>query len=208
MAITCRTCCRLTRPCTGPTRPAARRGATRGRPSPATPGPYTGPVPMVTHVHGAAGVQRRERWLRRGVVPARCQQHPGRLRHRGHLVRLLQGKAAANYGATWGPGHATFQYPNTQPRLDHLVPRPHAGHDAAQRLCRPRGLLHHPRRPGGRWRRARLAHRHGGRAARPRAQGKRQVPVQQDLLRDPDRHPGPRVQRRWLALLPGHARLL
>ena len=47
-----------------------------------------------------------------------------------------------------------------------------------------------------------------GRAARSGAQGERQVPAQQDLLRDPHRHPGPLLQHRRLALLPGHARLL
>ncbi len=33
-------------------------------------------------------------------------------------------------------------------------------------------------------------------------------PSEQDLLRDPDRHPGPRVQRRRLAVLPRHAGVL
>ena len=36
--------------------PGGRRGATCDRRSTTTPGPYTGPVPIVTHVHGAAGV--------------------------------------------------------------------------------------------------------------------------------------------------------
>ena len=43
--------------------------------------------------------------------------------------------------------------------------------------------------------------------ARRRTDG-RPVPAEQDLLRDPDRHPGPLVQRRRLAVLPGHARVL
>ena len=34
--------------------------------------------------------RRRERRLRRGLVPARRQQHPGRLRHGGHVVQLLR----------------------------------------------------------------------------------------------------------------------
>ena len=57
-----------------------------------TPGSYTGPVPIVTHVHGAVGVGRRERRLRRGMVPARRERHPRGLRDGGHLVRLLQGQ--------------------------------------------------------------------------------------------------------------------
>ena len=52
----CRTCCRSTRPCTGPTRRAVSRVETRDRRSPTTPGPYTGPVPIVTHVHGMEDV--------------------------------------------------------------------------------------------------------------------------------------------------------
>ena len=56
--------------------------------------------------------RRRERRLRRGVVPAGRRQHPGRLRHRGTWYDFFAGKAAANYGVTWGPGFATFQYPN------------------------------------------------------------------------------------------------
>ena len=47
-----------------------------------------------------------------------------------------------------------------------------------------------------------------GRASGPGAQGGRQVPAQQDLLRDPDRDPGSLVQRRRVAVLPGHPRVL
>jgi len=38
-----------------------------------TPGPYTGPVPLVTHVHGAVGVGDESRRLRGGLVPSGCQ---------------------------------------------------------------------------------------------------------------------------------------
>jgi bilirubin oxidase len=37
----------------------------------ATPGPYTGPVPIITHVHGAHTTEDSRR-LRRGLVPAGC----------------------------------------------------------------------------------------------------------------------------------------
>ena len=40
------------------------------------------------------------------------EQHPRRLRDRGTWYDFFAGKAAANYGAAWGPGFATFQYPN------------------------------------------------------------------------------------------------
>ena len=55
-ATTCRTCCRSTRRCTGRTRPAGPTGRDMRPTFEPTPGPYTGPVPMVTHVHGAVGV--------------------------------------------------------------------------------------------------------------------------------------------------------
>ena len=42
----------------------------------------------------------------------------------------------------------------------------------------------------------------------PAPQGERQVPAEQDLLRDPHRDPGPLVQQRRVALLPGHAGVL
>ena len=49
----------------------------------ATPGPYTGPVPIVTHVHGAVGVGDESDGYAGGVVPARCHEHPGGLRGDG-----------------------------------------------------------------------------------------------------------------------------
>ena len=167
-ATTCRTCCRSTRRCTGPTRPAARRAATRGRPSTATPGPYTGPVPIVTHVHGAVGVgDESDGYAEAWYLPA-ASNIPAGYATEGTWYDFFAGKAAASYGATWGPGLRHLPVSEREPRLDHLVPRPHAGHDAAQRLRRPGRLLHRPRRPGGRRRRARHPHRHAGRAARAR----------------------------------------
>ena len=51
-----------------------------------TPGPYTGPVPMVTHVHGAVGVgDESDGYAEAWYLPA-ASEHPFRLRQRGHLV--------------------------------------------------------------------------------------------------------------------------
>lgn len=77
-----------------------------------TPGPYTGPVPMVTHVHGAVGVEDdsdgyAEAWW----LPA-AGNIPGGYATEGTWYNFFAGKAAANYGVTWGPGYATFVYPN------------------------------------------------------------------------------------------------
>ena len=78
-----------------------------------TPGPYTGPVPIVTHLHGGHSCARKRR-LRRGLVSARRKQHPGRLRHRGYPVRFFKTEFQKKFGKVWKPGTATFQYENDQ----------------------------------------------------------------------------------------------
>ena len=59
-----------------------------------TPGPYTGPVPIVTHLHGSEGVPG-ERRLRRGLVPARRREHSLRVRDDRHVLRRVQAVVAA-----------------------------------------------------------------------------------------------------------------
>jgi FtsP/CotA-like multicopper oxidase with cupredoxin domain len=77
-----------------------------------TPGPYTGPVPMVTHVHGAVGVgDESDGYAEAWYLPA-ANNIPAGYADRGTWYDFFAGKAAAGYGATWGPGFATFQYPN------------------------------------------------------------------------------------------------
>ena len=98
-AITCRICCRSTRRCTGPTRPAALPAGTQ--PRYAKDAAIPGPVPIVTHVHGAH-TTRRERRLCRGLVPARRRTTSRRLRDRGHLVQFLQGRSSSRSTASTG----------------------------------------------------------------------------------------------------------
>ena len=79
-----------------------------------TPDRYTGPVPIVTHVHGAVGVHDdsdgyAEAWY---LPPA--NNVPAGYATEGTWYEFFAGKAAAGYGVVWGPGFATFQYPNTQ----------------------------------------------------------------------------------------------
>jgi spore coat protein A len=77
-----------------------------------TPGPYTGPVPIVTHVHGAAGVgDESDGYAEAWYLPA-ANNIPAGYATEGTWYDFFASKAAANYGATWGPGFATFQYPN------------------------------------------------------------------------------------------------
>src|SRR5918994_2000940 len=77
-----------------------------------TPGRYTGPVPLVTHAHGAVGVgDESDGYAEAWYLPA-ANDIPAGFATEGTWYDFFQGKAAASYGATWGPGFATFQYPN------------------------------------------------------------------------------------------------
>ena len=77
-----------------------------------TPDRYTGPVPMVTHVHGAVGVgDESDGYAEAWYLPA-AENIPAGHATEGTWFDFFAGKARANYGATWGPGLAVFQYPN------------------------------------------------------------------------------------------------
>jgi FtsP/CotA-like multicopper oxidase with cupredoxin domain len=78
-----------------------------------TPGPYTGPVPMVVHVHGAVGVGDESDGYAEAWYLAAAGNIPGGYATVGTWYDFFAGKAAATFpGVTWGPGYATFQYPN------------------------------------------------------------------------------------------------
>ncbi|OGO56212.1 MAG: bilirubin oxidase [Chloroflexi bacterium RBG_16_69_14] len=78
-----------------------------------TPGRYTGPVPMVTHVHGAIGVgDESDGYAEAWYLPA-ARNIPAGYAAEGTWYGFFAGKALAGYGESWGPGYATFQYPNT-----------------------------------------------------------------------------------------------
>ena len=151
---------------------------------------------------------RRQRRVRGGLVPPCGRRHPVGLCHRGHLVRLLRRQGGWGVRRRVGARLRDLPVPERQPRLDDLVPRPRARHDAAQRLRRPGRLLPRPRRAGRRFDGARLANRPRGVASRPGASGERQVPPEQALPGDPDRDPGSLLQRGRLALLPRLAHVL
>jgi len=77
-----------------------------------TPSLYTGPVPMVTHVHGAVGVgDESDGYTEAWYLPA-ANNVPAGYATEGTWYEFFAGKAMANFGATWGPGYAVFQYPN------------------------------------------------------------------------------------------------
>jgi FtsP/CotA-like multicopper oxidase with cupredoxin domain len=77
-----------------------------------TPDPYDGPVPMVTHVHGAVGVGDESDGYAEAWYLPDALDIPGGHATEGTWYDFFSGKAAANFGAAWGPGFATFQYPN------------------------------------------------------------------------------------------------
>ena len=73
---------------------------------------YTGPVPIVTHVHGAVGVSdESDGYAEAWYLPA-SHDIPSGFAKEGTWYNFFRDKAAATYGAAWGPGFATFQYPN------------------------------------------------------------------------------------------------
>jgi FtsP/CotA-like multicopper oxidase with cupredoxin domain len=77
-----------------------------------TPGRYTGPVPLVTHAHGAVGVgDESDGYAEAWYLPA-ANDIPNGYATEGTWYEFFKGKAKASYGAVWGPGFATFQYPN------------------------------------------------------------------------------------------------
>jgi spore coat protein A len=77
-----------------------------------TPGAYTGPVPIVTHVHGAVGVgDESDGYTEAWYLPA-ANDIPTGYATVGTWYDFFAGKANAAFGETWGPGFATFQYPN------------------------------------------------------------------------------------------------
>ena len=77
-----------------------------------TPGPYIGPVPIVTHVHGAVGVgDESDGYAEAWYMPA-ANNIPDGYATEGTWYNFFAGRASAKFGATWGPGFATFQYPN------------------------------------------------------------------------------------------------
>jgi spore coat protein A, manganese oxidase len=77
-----------------------------------TPDPYAGPVPIVSHVHGAVGVgDESDGYAEAWYLPA-ANNIPEGYAAEGTWYNYFAGKAQAGYGAAWGSGFATFQYPN------------------------------------------------------------------------------------------------
>ena len=74
-----------------------------------TPGPYTGPVPIVTHVHGAHTSEDSDGYPEAWYLPA-ANNIPQEDAQTGTFFDYFSEK----YDHGWNPGAATFKYPNNQ----------------------------------------------------------------------------------------------
>jgi spore coat protein A, manganese oxidase len=84
-----------------------------GRSSPSHhPTAYTGPVPMVTHVHGNVGVGDESDGNPEAWYLPDATDIPTGYATVGTWYRFLADQAASRFGGRWGPGYAVSQYPN------------------------------------------------------------------------------------------------
>ncbi len=76
--------------------------------------PYTGPVPIVTHVHGAHAMPDSDGFAEAWYLPAATDIPDGFAAVGSHYDEF-KAAFAARTGVIWEPGSATFQYENDQP---------------------------------------------------------------------------------------------
>ncbi|HEU4355990.1 MAG TPA: twin-arginine translocation signal domain-containing protein, partial [Actinomycetota bacterium] len=72
-----------------------------------TPHAYTGPVPIVTHVHGAVGVGDESDGYAEAWYLPNATDIPDDYATEGTWYDFFAGKAASRFGVEWGPGFAT-----------------------------------------------------------------------------------------------------
>jgi spore coat protein A len=73
-------------------------------------GSYIGPVPMVTHVHGAHTLEDSDGYPEAWYLPAQAANDPLITSAVGTYFDLFN----TNYGHGWKPGKVSFKYPNNQ----------------------------------------------------------------------------------------------
>jgi FtsP/CotA-like multicopper oxidase with cupredoxin domain len=75
---------------------------------------YTGPVPIITHVHGAHTYEESDGYPEAWYLPA-ANNIPGSYATGGSYYEAFNSEFQGRYGAAaWNPGEAVFQYPNDQ----------------------------------------------------------------------------------------------
>jgi FtsP/CotA-like multicopper oxidase with cupredoxin domain len=78
-----------------------------------TPGRYTGPVPIVTHLHGGRTAQESDGFAEAWFLPAANNISP-EFATEGSHYEFFRNEFLAKWDVGWEPGTATFQYHNTQ----------------------------------------------------------------------------------------------
>jgi spore coat protein A len=78
-----------------------------------TPGPYTGPVPIVTHLHGGHNPEEGDGYPEAWYLPA-ASNIPLGFATVGSFYDSFKAKFADLTGEVWDPGTAVFQYGNDQ----------------------------------------------------------------------------------------------
>jgi FtsP/CotA-like multicopper oxidase with cupredoxin domain len=77
------------------------------------PTPYTGPVPIITHLHGGHSGQESDGFPEAWFLPA-AKNIPAGYATVGSHYDQFKAEAEALYGQEWTPGSAVFQYDNDQ----------------------------------------------------------------------------------------------
>jgi bilirubin oxidase len=78
-----------------------------------TPGPYTGPVPIVTHLHGGHTSDESDGFAEAWYLP-RARNIPRGYARSGSHYQPFRAKFQSLHGQAWTPGDAVFQYDNDQ----------------------------------------------------------------------------------------------
>jgi len=78
-----------------------------------TPPPYTGPVPLVTHVHGAHVSEESDGYPQSWTLPD-ATNLPAGYAAVGSYYERHKAAAEDGYGVRWQPGSSTYQYSNDQ----------------------------------------------------------------------------------------------
>jgi spore coat protein A, manganese oxidase len=78
-----------------------------------TPPPYRGPIPLVTHLHGAHSREENDGYPEAWYLPA-AGNLPNGFARTGSFYDRFKNESQTNAGTTWDPGTAVFQYANDQ----------------------------------------------------------------------------------------------
>jgi spore coat protein A len=78
-----------------------------------TPPPYRGPIPLVTHLHGAHSREENDGYPEAWYLPS-AANIPSGFATVGTFYDRFKNESQTNAGTTWDPGTAVFQYANDQ----------------------------------------------------------------------------------------------